>query len=454
MRSMLRIFTCLALAAACDDVPPPVFDIAIVGADGGDPTRDTDVDQVTVRMRQGDGEVTTRSAPPDALDLSVHLTDWSNPVALTVELTGPTTHLVGAPPPFLPLETGGLLVVPVGPSGECMALEGSWAELAHARAASGVARSGTYAILAGGVDGSGRSAEVEAFDLLRMAPSEAMAPLEERAGPTMAATLGNGDMVLVVPEEGAPVRYNLANPTQRLASISLHAGAGAASAVVGLADGGAVVVGGATASGPVTGVTWAEADGTTRAVNLAVPRAFPAVAVVGGSLLVVGGMDAGEPLAEVLGPADDVGLVVEEAPEHGVRDGAVLAVRGSRTWLLGGVDEAQIPRTDTLLISGCPDACAAEEGPEWPEARMGVALAATDEGVHLMGGVPPTDRVDRVRLDTNPPRLEDGWPLAVPRADAGAVALDTGIVAVLAGRGPEGFLRSVELCFPAALPEP
>jgi hypothetical protein len=238
------LVSCLGLTG-CDDAAAPVFDILIVGADGGDPTVGTDVDTVQVQVRQGAGvEPVTRTSPPDDMDLAVQLADVSTPVTLTVELTGPTTHLLGAPPPFLPLETGGLVRVPVGPAGQCMLLEGPHAALAAARAQAGVVRSGTFALAAGGVGSSGPSPRVEAWDLLHMLRSDDLPDLPDPAGPTSAAPLGAGGGVLVVPTDGSAVYYDLATPIDRVSPIALHVGAGAGSTVVALDDGGAAVLGG------------------------------------------------------------------------------------------------------------------------------------------------------------------------------------------------------------------
>jgi hypothetical protein len=443
----------LALLAGCGDDPAPVVHIAIVAPDGTDPTVGTDVDTIEVRVRQGAGDVITRTSSPEALDLAVPLGDSVGMVELAVELTGPTTRLLGAPPPFFPAETGGFVRVVVGPPGACVALRGEGAALAAARAQAATARVHSFALVAGGVGGGGPSARVEVFDLLRMLRTDDLPSLATPAGPTSAAPVAGG-RVLLVPAQGAPAQYALYDSTDRLVPITLHAGAGERSAVVPLPGGGAVVVGGASGGAPVTGVTWVSDDGTPRSASLAVPRAAPAAALVGDFLLVAGGMADGEPLVEILGPADATGAVVAPALDHGARDAPILASRGNRAWLLGGLDGDGLVRTDTLLISGCPDACVAEPGPDWPEARTEVGTSPLAEGLLLVGGAPPTDLVERVRLDTAVPRIEEAWRLAEPRAGAGAVILDAGIPVVLTGRGPEGFLSSVELCLPDALARP
>lgn len=432
----------------CTDATAPSLAVQLVAPDGGDPTVGTDIDTLTVHVRQGDGPVMDLTSGVDPVDLDVAIDDLTAPIELTVELTGPTDRLIGAPPVFVPLESGTLRIV-VGPPGSCAELTGDRAALATPRASAGVVDEDTFALVAGGFEVSGASGRVEAFDLVRMQRAAEIADLPSLAGASRAAPVGDGK-VLVVSDQAAPVLYDLRNPDQRLVPVTLHAGADATSAVVALPDGGAVVLGGG-GDAPVDGVTWVASDGTTHAARLAVPRARAAATAFGDLVLVAGGMADGDPLVELIGPADTMGRVVAAEPTHGVRDGALLAERGGRAWLLGGTDALGDVRTDTLLLSGCPDACAVAPGPTWPDARVGVAALPIDAGLLLVGGGDagaPGALVERARLDTALPTFEPAPPLAVPRSQAGVVRFASGVTVVLGGRAAGGVTGSVEVCWP------
>ncbi|MFW5925915.1 MAG: hypothetical protein ACOCV4_07095 [Myxococcota bacterium] len=439
-------------AAGCDDTPPRVLLVDLVSPDGGDPTVETDVDTLVVHVRHGDGEVRELTAPIDDPDIDVRVEDVDAPIALTAELVGDTDRRLGAPPTFIPSADGGSLRLPMGAPGECAELTGESMRLRQAHGSAGVGRSGTFALVAGGETSAGPSSGAEAFDLLRMGRAAEIEDLPDPAGPTAAATMGDG-RVLLVPDAADPVIYDLSDPEQRVHPVSLHAGADASSAVVSLPEGGAVVLGGGGAS-PVDGVTWVDPDGRTHEARLAEPRAHAAAALLGDQVLLAGGMADGAPLAEVLGPTDGTGRMVADEPDHGVRDGAVLAVRDGRAWLLGGTDASGVPRTDTALFSGCPDVCVVEAGSPWPDARAGVAPVPTGAGVLLVGGDPPNSLVEHARLDATPPQIQPRFQLAIPRAEAGAVLLEAGLLVVLGGRGPGGVLDSVELCWPSELAAP
>lgn len=442
----------LTLASGCDDPLQPALTVDLVSPEGGDPTVETDVDTLVVHIRQGDGEVRELTTPIDDPALDVRIEDVNAPIAITAELVGETDRLLGAPPTFIPSANGGSVRMPMGVPGECAELTGEAMQLGEAHGSAGVVRAGIFALVAGGETSAGPSSGAEAFDLLRMGRAAEIEDLPLPAGPTAAATMGGG-RVLLVPDAVDPVIYDLSDPEQRVHPVSLHAGADASSAVVSLPEGGAVVLGGGGAA-PVDGVTWVERDGRTREARLAVPRAHAAAALLGDLVLLAGGMADGAPLAEVLGPTDGTGRMVADEPDHGVRDGAVLAVREGRAWLLGGVDAAGDPRTDTVLFSGCPDACVLDAGSPWPDARAGVAPVPTDAGVLLVGGDPSNSLVDHARLDATPPQIQPLFQLAVPRGEAGAMLLEAGILVVLGGRGPGGVLDSVELCWPSELAAP
>ncbi|MFW6051940.1 MAG: hypothetical protein ACODAU_12250 [Myxococcota bacterium] len=448
--SLAAALLCAAVALGCDDEDVQrVLFVDLVAADGGDPTEGADLDTLVVRVRQGGGEVEERTVALEDPTLDVTIEDLSAPMAITVELRGETARRIGAPPPFVPTEGGGLVRVPVGPPGTCATLRGEGTALEVPREAAGVARDATFALVAGGVAAAGPTGATEAFDLLRAAGAGSIEDLSAPAGRTRAALLAPG-RVLLVADGAEPVIYDLSDPERRTESVPLHAGADARSAVLPLPDGGAVVVGGG-AGAPVPGVTWVDADGGTRSAELAVPRSHAAAAPLGDLVLVAGGMAAGEPLAELIGRGDAEGRPVVQELDHGERAGAHLAVRGGRAWLLGGTDAGGAPRIDTVLISGCPDACAASGGPAWPDARTEMATVPTEEGVLLVGGSPPTTRVEHARLDAATPTFELAYELAEPRAAAGAIRLEAGVLVALGGRGPGGVLDTVELCWPDML---
>ncbi len=453
-RRLLAVTLLLSvLFSACNkgSTPGPTIDITIAAPDGGDPLTGSDVDTAHVMVQQG--SKAPASADPSvtggAVDLSFSFDD-SIPVRLALSLTGPTTHLVGAVPPFLSSETGGFLRIIVGTASSCAVIPD--ATLASPASLSGVAAAGTFVLAVGGEGSAGASGHAGYVDLLRWLPGS-FDDLPDPLGPARAAALDDTH-VLIVSAMDVPRVFDLTSTGQRTTPLSLHPGANDHSALVPLGLG-VAVVGGGSSDTPSSGISWVTPDGTTHQTALMTPRADAAAAPFAGGLLVAGGAAAGAPLAEVADPALPTARALLAGIDDGVRRGAALFLdaAGARALLVGGVDGTGAPRADTWLLEGCPDACRATAGPTWDDARAGAASVALPGGGGLLlggqSGADPTRSVDRILFDPSGARIEPSTPLAAARSDARAFTLGgSGIVVVVGGRDVAGPRGDVEACFP------
>ncbi|UJR85943.1 hypothetical protein [Sandaracinus amylolyticus] len=238
-----------------------------------------------------------------------------------------------------------------------------------------------------------------------------------------------------------------------------HEGAGGESAVVDLGAEGVVIVGGVDGRGdPVDGISWIDPlDESVDVTQLATPRRNPVATTVGGVLVIAGGQAEGEPLFEVARLRSN-GVALEGSPTE-VREGAVLVAPQRRVGvLLGGLAaDGTTVRADTLVVTGCPDACRVTAGEPWASPRLRPATAETVGGVWLLGGEAAdgtaqatVELVKRFGDGVVIEALIDGLP--TPRARAGAALFADGIVAIIGGVDDEGEeLRSMALCWPREL---
>lgn len=447
---------CLAaLLAACgeDERPVAVFTVQLLTPGNGDPLAGADA--VRLRIQQGEGEVIEREEPLDdgSFSADVALSDLVTPVRIAVEVDHPDGLRIGAPPPFVPAESGGVVRIALGAPDSCETLVG--VDLAVPRSAVGAARQGTFALAAGGVEGDADSSAADYLDLLQLAAAPLPA-LDAPIGAARATPIGAaGSIVLAAARP--PFRYDLYAEDERVREGGLHAGAGSASVAVGLASQGAVILGGRADDGSaVDRATWIDVAGTVSATSLAAARADATAALVGSDVLVVGGADEPSgPWAELLPPRGD-GLALDLLPDAERSGGTLISLGGGRALLVGGADATGAARTDTVLFDcSAPGTCTAAAGPPWLRARAGfAAIPLPGGGALLAGGDGPVAAVDRVEPDGEGARIAEVGNLALPRENPAGLALPSGLAFVIGGRGEGSPLGSVELCFPASLAWP
>lgn len=409
------------------------------------------VDRIRILARQGEGDVREAEGPvtADGFDVALPIVDLVLPVTLTVRLTGPSTELIGAPPVFIPLETGGLVRVPVGQPDTCEVIAGMVVD--SPRSALGLSPQGTFALTIGGRGSSGASDAAGYLDLLRL-EGDAFDPLDVPLGVAVAVPLSRA-LALVVSEGREPFIYDVSSATAPVLPVVLHPGAGLRSALAALPAGGAVVAGGDVGGLAVSDVTWIGPMGDTSTTRLVVARIGAAIATFGDAVLIAAGADGG-PLAERATAASAAFEPVAPAFDDGVRVGAALFVdpASGTALLVGGLGADGSIRADTVVLSGCPSACVATAGPAWPSPRPDtVAVHLPSGGGLIVGGTGPVAVVDRVILDAEGARFEAAGSLATPRQAPAALALEQGVTFVVGGLGPEGPRADVEVCFPPAL---
>ncbi len=449
MRAALAAFSVLTLAACGDDpTPGPVLTVELVTPAGDDPAEGAEL--ARLRVQQGSADVVEREVAVEGGGLSadIVLDDLVTTVRVGVEVVGPDGIRIGAPPPFLPIESGGLVRIPVGIPDSCAIMDGM--TLGAGRAVVGVARHGTFALTVGGVAAEGPSAATGYLDLLELRAAS-FDDLGAPAGAARAVPYGSSESVVL---SDAPFRYDIGSAEMPVLAADLHDGAGLSSAAVALRPRGAVVVGGSgPGDEPVAEVTWIDADGASTRSRLATPRAGAAAALVGSDVLVVGGHAAGA-WAERLRPGADGEPL--DLPDHGPRPGAVLVADADsgRALLLGGEAEDGTIRADTVVFT-CAATCTAEPGPEWSRARTGFATVALPTGGGLLaGGDGPVDAVDRVTFEEDGVRIAPVGDLEAARGGASGLSIDAGLVFIVGGLGSGGPRADVEVCFPRSLALP
>lgn len=273
---------------------------------------------------------------------------------------------------------------------------------------------------------------------------------EEDLQPIFVLTSGGGQIL------------RLAGDVTRTVVSGLHAGAGPDSTLLALGDR-VAVIGGRTTGAGVADITIVHTDGTTEALTsaLMVPRARPAVAVLSdGSILVGGGQPEGELSMELLSASTL--RTVSTFGDTVQRDAPLFAVDGIRTsaLLLGGRGAGGAPLTTTQLVTACGASCTVAPGPSWDRARVGPASVHRDGELLLYGGLEramdgtdtPSRLVDRITWAPSGPQLQARGDLARQRAEGSAAHMSAGVVLVGGGRGLDGALRSLEICFPDATP--
>jgi len=431
---------------ACSSSPPPlVLDVRVITPAGQNPVAGGGFDTATIHIREGDGtpRELTAAVVGGSFDFAVSFSELDPKLALGLELSGPASRLIGAPPLFRPAISGGSLVIPMGAPGGCESVAG--VALDTERADLGFARVGTFALAIGGRTNAPAEADGRYLDLLLL---DAQRPLDlgVEIGPARAQAYAE-DAILVLGEAQTLLLAADVLP------VSLHAGAGPDSGVADRPGGGLVVVGGGSSDSPAAGISYVDMLGSIeRLSELPTPRHRPAAARVGEEVWVAGGAAGPAALVEAVSPGAAPRALVEDQGD-GVRLGAALFVDpvGPRALLIGGVDAAGLPRTQTWLIS-CEGACSVTPGPIWEQARSGVVYVP--EARLLLGGDGPggpSAIVESVTFDTEGARIESAGRLAHARSHAAALRLASGLIWVVGGEDEAGLRRDAELCFPPEL---
>lgn len=420
-----------------------VFDVRIVDRTGGNPALDTDAEALSITVQQAPTEPRTfEFAVVDGVfDAGVFIESISVSTKARIALTGPTTQLIGAPPPFVPAETLGTMTIVVGEPSTCGRLEGP--RLATGRANLGASLFETFAFIAGG---SENDPQVEFFDLLRQELGVFEVDLDQ-LGSAQVAAIADGQS-LVVSMEAAPFIFNLADDDNRIVPVTLHDGAGPASALVTVVGQGTYVIGGDDGGAATSSVSVVDADGGVVERTLSVVREGAAVAGFGEHVLVVGGDATGS--AELLSPTG------ETTPIEGFTDGVrsfgllIANLAGDEALLIGGLDATDELRSDTVLFTGCPQSCVASVGPSWTESRAGTV---TTVGSQLLIGGEGSRLVQEVRFTDGAVSIASVGELTVARSRAAATLLESGVLIVIGGHDGVAARDDIEICFPAELVE-
>ena len=437
-------FAVLSVVACDDNVTQFVFEAAIVDGNGGNPVAATDATTLRVGIAEGEQPVRDLEFPitDGQFEAVLEFVSFSSVTRIRVEMDGPTTNLVSAPPAFVPSASLGFLQVVAAEPASCELV--SFNAMEAARAEFGMVQSGTFALLAGGTTPSDE--QVEFLDALewesRLFTEEfSLSPL----GATRAATVGEGQ-ILVLPTDAGPFIFDMINASQRVTQVVLHAGAGPSSALVSIPGVGAMVLGGEAAGVPRAGVSLVEPGGTVSSFSLSQARAGATATALGEDVLIVGGDASGT--AEILLAGNATGQPIAGVMD-GIRDGGILVGDGeTRALLLGGQDESASVRQDTLSFEACPAACAASAGPSWGTARL---RATVPERSTLIVGGEASPLVEEVQWDQGDVRIGTVAQLNVQRASAGAIVYESGAFVVGGGDDGTGARDDFEFCVPAAL---
>lgn len=463
---------CLALLAiGCEQgsgIAP--IDVRIVGPDGANPVEGRD-GTLRVEVRHL-GELLTcdgGDCETEIVDgrfelvLPVDTFDGENEIQVRIESDG--DRLVGAAPRFRifgeGVDVSRSARIVVAPASTCATLTlegftyGDEPRLSPARAGAAAVVRRNVALLAGGEDARGASDDVDIFDQLLFDARPLLTWEPRTIGRARGHALSE-DRSLVVGDASSWVfeRNDLGQSSAR--ALSLHAGAGSASALVDLRSAGAAVVGGSAS----IEVAWIGVDGRASAPStLAVRRDAPAAAAVGSGVLVVGGHAEGDPAAEWL-PRFGDGVALDVAGLPAGRGGVLFPSPDGADALWIGFEVDRAPSGEAFVLRGCDrDDCDAVDTLAWPRPRSGFATVVTAAGaLWLIGGerdeggvLVPSREIDLVRWAGRAPVVEAGPELRSPRAGAAAFEHAAGVVIVAAGLGEDALAADLEMCFPPAL---
>lgn len=452
---MLRrtaLVSALLLGSCQQSVANPSLSISVEMPDGSNPLTGRSLTSARAYFRQdvtGPAEDFVDSVIADGtFDLAVPVASYSSPIEVRVELSSASgVELIGGTPSYYPAEASSLTLL-VGVPGTCSTFDVGTAPTARAEA--GVALLGSYLLIAGGTEAGGPSVKLDAVHMLALVHLNG-ADSTTALGPTRLAAFDR-TRALVISDDTGPFVWRIfsTDTTQARTPITLHDGAQLADAVV-TADGfGVAVIGGGSDVSPSNQMSWIATDGEDiTTVTLAGAYADRTASLAQNGLWIVS-RAMGDAMLEQVGVLGASAQMRIASIPDGVRIGGhlVMSADGTKGLIFGGVDGSSAPRTDTVLITGCPDACAASAGPTWTNARVGIAVEPT--GI-LVGGGDAGARsalVEQVVFDSVGASIATYGTLAVARSEASVARLPTGPLLVFGGNGASAPLDSIEICFP------
>ncbi len=421
-----------------------MFEARVVDGDGGNPVAKTDATTLRIGVREGDLPSVEQEYPitDGQFEAILEFAAFTRLTRVRVEMLGPSTELLSAPPAFIPSTTRGFLRVVAAAPSSCVPV--TFNTLRAPRSFFGMTQSGTFALVVGGT--SAADEQVEFFDALEW---ESRVFAEELSlsnlGATRSVSIDEGK-ILVVTENTAPFIFDMLDASQRIAQPVLHDGAGPRSGLVSVPGVGAMVIGGEASGESQTAVSIVGPDGGVTSRALSTPRVSPAAVALGADVLVAGGNQEGN--AEILLDGVAVGRPVSGLAD-GVRNAGILVGDGaSRALYLGGTDSAAEIRRDTVRFEDCPTICSTLDGPTWTTARLGTVEPA---GSALIVGGDESQLVEEVRWDGDQVEIGRLAELQAPRAGAGAIVLESGVLIVGGGDDGATIQDDFELCAPPAL---
>lgn len=444
---LLLSLLCLFGTACKDDVYQYVFEARIVDADNGNPAAGTDATLLRIGIQEGELDAAEYEYPitDGQFDASLQFRSFSSLTRVRVEIEGPTSKLLTAPPQFIPSVSGGFMRVVATPPSSCELI--AFNQMAAPRARFGMVSSGTFSLVIGGTGAS--EEQVEYFDELQW---DSRLFVEDLAlsdlGGTRAASIDEAEILVLPddPNDAAPFIFNMQDASQRITPLALYTGAGAKSAIVSVPGLGAMVIGGEIAGEPLTEVRLIGPGGEISSYQLREARSGPGATALGADVLIVGGDATGS--AEILFRGVSIGQLVPGVADGRREDGVLVGDGDSRALWMGGTDGASAIRQDTVQFEGCPESCVSSAGPAWTEARLDLVQPS---GSGLLIGGENSPRVEEVSWAGGAVAIQPLLSLNVARARAGAIVLESGAVVVAGGDDGADLRDDFEFCVPATL---
>ena len=445
LRRIVLLGLLIVTASACQESGGSfVFDARIVDGDNGNPAAGTDASTLRIGIQEGELPAREFEYPitDGNFDALLEFSSFIAPTRIRVEIEGPSTELLSAPPAFVPSASSGVLRVVTAAPSSCERVTLNFMEAPRAFFA--MVQSGTFAFIAGGA--SADDEQIEFFDALEWESRPFVEDLSvAQLGETRAASIDEAE-ILVLPSNTAPFIFNMFDASRRITPVFLHAGAGPRSALVSVPGLGAMVIGGDVAGEAQSRVSLVAPGGDVTLRELSEPRSGPAASAFGKDVLVAGGNAEGN--AEILLDGSTTGEPIVGVMD-GVREGALLVGDGeSRALWIGGSDAGDAVRQDTVRFDACPANCVSSAGPQWSAARLN-ALQPADSTL-LVGG-DSSSLVEQVRWTDEDVGIEELLQMNVPRAGSGAIVLESGAFVVAGGDDGVGIRDDFEFCVPAAL---
>jgi hypothetical protein len=443
-RTALLGILCIAAFACKESSSQFVFQASIVDGQNGNPAAGTDATTLRIGIREGELPAEEYEYPitDGEFDAVLEFQAFTRVTRVRVEIEGATTELLTAPPAFLPTASRGFLRVVTAAPSSCELI--SFDLLEAPRAFFGMVRSGTFALVAGGTTPSDE--QLEFLDALEWESRLFDQDLSlSDLGETRAASIDEAQ-ILVLPTKVNPFIFNMLDATRRITTVLLHAGAGPRSALVSIPGVGAMVIGGDVGGEAQSAVSLVDPEGEVTSLELSSPRSGPVATVLSGNVLVAGGDVEGS--AELLVDGEAIGQPVAGVMD-GLRESGLLVgdAESSALWM-GGTDDADTLRLDTVRFDDCGSGCLTGAGPTWTTAR---SAALQPAGSALIIGGDGSQLVEEVRWNEADVEIQSLLQLDVPRAGAGGIVLESGAFIVAGGDDGARIRQDFEFCVPASL---